>query len=66
MKMKELYAGQKVRISGAIKYGNVTVRCDSNAVVINVGKRSSLVAVDYIDGDFNVSIMVQNKLLLRL
>ena len=61
--------GERVRISGEVKYGNAYYRVASDGLVITDTKkksRSTLVLVDCIDGDGGVTCLVENKYIDRL
>ena len=66
---KRFKEGERVRISGEVKYGNVFYRVASDGVIVADTKkksRSTLVLVDSIDGDGGVTCSIENKYISRL
>ena len=67
-KLKRFREGERVRISGQVKYGGTDYRVASDGVVVVDTKkksRSTLVLVDCIDGDGGVTCLVENKYIYR-
>ena len=65
---KRLKEGERVRISGQVKYGSADYRVASDGIVVADTKkksRSTLVLVDCIDGDGGVTCLVENKYMHR-
>lgn len=59
--MDNFKTGEEIEVSGEVYYGGTYFRVDSNGVVLDKGKKESLVLLDYVDGDSNVSVYVENK-----
>lgn len=66
MKQKEMNINDKVFISGPVKYGDEEYRVSCNGTIIEIGRIQSLVNVENIDGDGNVSTFVKNKFLFKI
>jgi hypothetical protein len=60
---KNTKIGQRVRISGGVKYGDKYYRVASYGTIQDIGKVKSLVTVDMIDGDKNVCTFVDNSVI---
>ena len=67
-RLKRFKEGERVRISGQVKYGGTDYRVASDGVVVADTKkksRSTLVLVDCIDGEGGVTCLVENKYIYR-
>lgn len=62
----ELKRGQRIQISGEVTYGDADYRVSSEGTIEVVGKNTSLVLIDYIDGDWNAVVPVKNKIIYEL
>jgi hypothetical protein len=59
--MEKFQEGRRIKIDGAVKYGNIITRCVSNGTVIEDFGKTALVNIDYIDGDFKANVIVNKK-----
>ena len=65
---KRFKEGERVRISGEVKYGDSFYRVATDGLVVADTKkksRSTLVLVDCIDGDGGVTCFIENKYISR-
>ena len=53
----------KIRINGNVNYNGSICKVSCYGVLEEKGKRKSLVTLDIIDGDCNVCIFVNNKII---
>lgn len=54
-------AGDRVRVSGEVYYGNQWIRVASHGTVEHAGTDASLINLDMINGDSNANVIVKNR-----
>ena len=58
--------GEKVYVSGEVKYSDDIYRIACNGIIQDVGNKESLVTLDNIDGDGGATVFVLNKYINKL
>jgi len=62
----KIQEGDRVRVYGAVNYGDEWFDVDTEGVVVGINKRSMLITLDRIDGDGLATCIVKNKCISKL
>lgn len=68
--MKKLYEDQQVRVTGDVMYCGEEVEewfdVDTYGIIEKPGENESLITLEYIDGDINACVYVNNDIIYEL
>ena len=65
MKNLKLKQGDRVEVNGVVNYDDIDYNVSTGATVVEVYDDESLLTLDTIDGDGNVTVYVSNHIISR-